>query len=85
VLVTLIDLSMMSRRELERRMVERGVGVDLGRVLKGRLQLRFCHVAAICQALDLHPLEFAAWCSGSRGSAVRSFSGSTGARAAEAV
>jgi hypothetical protein len=58
VLVTLIDLSMMSRREVERRMVERGVGVDLGRVLRGRLQLRLCHVAAICQALDLHPLEF---------------------------
>ncbi|HEV3073867.1 MAG TPA: hypothetical protein VHB47_05550 [Thermoanaerobaculia bacterium] len=27
-------------------------------MLRGRLQLRFCHVAAIWQALDLHPLEF---------------------------
>lgn len=58
VLATIIDLSMMSRREVGRRMAEQGVGVDLGRVLKGRLQLRFAHVAAICQALDLHPLEF---------------------------
>ena len=27
-------------------------------MLRGRLQLRFCHVAAIWQALDLHPSEF---------------------------
>jgi hypothetical protein len=54
----MIDLSMMSRREVARRMAEQGVGLDLGRVLKGRLQLRFCHVAAICQALELHPVEF---------------------------
>jgi hypothetical protein len=32
--------------------------VDLRRVLTGRLQLRFCHVITICQALDLHPLDF---------------------------
>jgi hypothetical protein len=36
VLATMIDLSMMSRREVARRMAERGVSVDLGRVLKGR-------------------------------------------------
>jgi hypothetical protein len=58
VLATMIDLSMMSRREVARRMAERGINMDLGRVLRGRLHLRFCHVAAICQALDLHPLEF---------------------------
>jgi hypothetical protein len=57
-LVELVDLSMLSRREVERRMVERGNGTDLGRLLSGRLALRLCHVVAICQAIDLYPLEF---------------------------
>ena len=58
VLLTVVDMSMLSRRELERRMIEHGgAGIDLGRLLKGRLQLKLVHVVAICQALDLHPLE----------------------------
>lgn len=57
-LVTLIDLSMLSRREVERRMIEHSEGTDLGRLLNGRLQLKLVHIVAICRAIDLHPMEF---------------------------
>lgn len=57
-LATVIDLSMMSRRQVERRLVEQGWGTDLGRLLGGRLDLKVAHVVAICRVLELHPLEF---------------------------
>jgi hypothetical protein len=58
VLVTLCNLSLMSRRTLAKRLAEEGGGTDLTRLLSGRLQLKLGHVVALCKALDIHPLEF---------------------------
>jgi hypothetical protein len=54
----LIDLSMMSRREVERRLLEQGCGTDLGRLLSGRLDLKLRHVVDICRVLNLQPMEY---------------------------
>jgi hypothetical protein len=54
----LIEFSGMSRREVERRLCERGCGTDLGRLLSGRLDLKMQHVLAICRVIDLAPPEF---------------------------
>ena len=57
-LAQLIELSGMSRREVERRLYRGGCGIDLWRLLTGRLQLRMKHVLAICRVIELEPLEF---------------------------
>ena len=57
-LAHLIDFSGMSRRELEQRLCQRGCGTDLGRLLKGRLDLKMTHVLALCRVIELEPLEF---------------------------
>jgi len=54
----LISLSMMSRRQVERRLVEQNCGTDLGRLLTGRLDLKVRHVVTICRVLGLHPMEY---------------------------
>jgi len=57
-LILLIEFSGMSRREVERRLCERGCGTDIGRLRSGRLDLKMQHVLAICRVIDLDPLEF---------------------------
>jgi hypothetical protein len=57
-LAHLIEFSGMSRREVEQRLCQRGCGTDLGRLLKGRLDLKMKHVLALCRVLELEPLEF---------------------------
>jgi hypothetical protein len=54
----LIELSGMTRREVERRLLEQGCGTDLGRLLSGRLDLKFRHIVDICRVIDMYPLEF---------------------------
>jgi hypothetical protein len=57
-LANLIEFSGMSRREVERRLCQRGCGTDLGRLLSGRLDLKVKHVLALCRVIELEPLEF---------------------------
>jgi hypothetical protein len=54
----LIELSGMSRREVERHLLDQGCGTDLGRLLSGRLDLKLRHIVDICRAIDVYPLEF---------------------------
>jgi hypothetical protein len=54
----LIELSGLSRREVERRLLEQGCGTDLGRLLGGRLDLKLRHVLDICRVIGIYPLEF---------------------------
>jgi hypothetical protein len=54
----LIELSGLSRREVEKLLVEQGAGTDLGRLLSGRLDLKLRHVVDICGVIGIHPLEF---------------------------
>jgi hypothetical protein len=56
-LAHLIELSGLSRREVERRLLEEGCGTDLGRLLGGRLDLKLRHVLDICRVIEIHPLE----------------------------
>jgi hypothetical protein len=57
VLAQLIEFSGKSRREVERRLLQRGCGTDLGRLLSGRLDLKMSHVLALCRVIELEPLE----------------------------
>jgi hypothetical protein len=57
-LSNLIEFSGMSRREVERRLLESDCGTDLGRLLSGRLDLKMKHLLALCRVIDLEPLEF---------------------------
>jgi hypothetical protein len=54
----LIELSGISRREVERRLLEQDCGTDLGRLLSGRLDLKLRHVLDIVRVLELDPGEF---------------------------
>ncbi|HVT19475.1 MAG TPA: hypothetical protein VHQ90_25260 [Thermoanaerobaculia bacterium] len=58
VLRHLIELSGMSQRDVEKRLVERGSGTDITRLLSGRLELKLRHVVDISRVLGIHPLEF---------------------------
>jgi hypothetical protein len=57
-LSNLIEFSGMSRREVERRLLESDCGTDLGRLLSGRLDPKMKHLLALCRVIDLEPLEF---------------------------
>lgn len=57
-LSSLIDLSDLSRREIERRLVGQGSGVDLNRLLAGKFELKLFQLLDVLQILDIHPLEF---------------------------
>jgi hypothetical protein len=54
----LIELSGLSRREIERRLLEQQAGTDLGRLLSGRLDLKLRHIVDIVRVIELHPHEF---------------------------
>ena len=53
----LIELSGLSRREVEKRLLEQGCGTDLGRLLSGKLDLKLRHIVDICRVIDVFPLE----------------------------
>ncbi|HEY6323015.1 MAG TPA: hypothetical protein VJA16_15805 [Thermoanaerobaculia bacterium] len=57
-LSSLIDLSDLSRREIERRLAGQGSGVDLNRLLAGKFELKLFQLLDVLQVLDIHPLEF---------------------------
>jgi hypothetical protein len=54
---TLIDLSWLSRREIERRLAEQGCGLDLNRLLGGKAALKLHQVLDVLRVLDVHPWE----------------------------
>jgi hypothetical protein len=54
----LIEFSGMSRRQVEKRLLEEGCGTDLGRLLSGRLDLKLRHVVDICRVIGIYPPEF---------------------------
>jgi len=55
---SVIDLSDLSRREIERRLGRQGSGMDLNRLLGGRFELKLFQVLDVLGVLDIHPLEF---------------------------
>jgi hypothetical protein len=55
---TLIDLSGLSRREIERRLAEQECGLDLNRLLGGKFALKLHQLLDLLRVLDVHPLEF---------------------------
>jgi len=57
-LSSLIDLSDLSRREIERRLAGQGSGVDLNRLLTGKFELKLFQLFDVLQVLDIQPLEF---------------------------
>jgi hypothetical protein len=54
---SLIDLSGLSRREIEKRLSAQGDGVDVTRLLAGRFEIKLRHVLDIAQVIGIHPLE----------------------------
>jgi hypothetical protein len=55
---SVIDLSDLSRREIERRLARQGAGLDLNRLLGGKFELKLFQVLDVLGVLDIHPLEF---------------------------
>jgi hypothetical protein len=53
----LIDLSGLSRRQIEQRLSALGRGIDLTRLLKGRFEMKVRHVLDLSDVLGIHPLE----------------------------
>jgi hypothetical protein len=53
----LIDLSGLSRRQVEQRLLENDCGTDLGRLLSGRLALKLAHILDICHVIGIYPQE----------------------------
>jgi hypothetical protein len=58
ILSDLIDLSGMSRREVERRLLEEDSGTDVNRLLAGKLDLKLRHILEICRLVGIYPLVF---------------------------
>jgi hypothetical protein len=58
ILSDLIDLSGMSRRELERRLIEEDAAIDVSRLLSGKLDLKLRHILEICRLVGIYPLVF---------------------------
>ncbi|HXO43211.1 MAG TPA: hypothetical protein VN999_17305 [Thermoanaerobaculia bacterium] len=59
ILLHLIELSGLSRREVERRLLSLGRGMDLGRLLvSGKLDLKLGHILDILCVIEVYPLEF---------------------------
>jgi hypothetical protein len=57
-LANLIEFSGLSRREVERRLLDNDCGTNLGRLLSGRQDLKMKHLLALCRVIDLEPVEF---------------------------
>ena len=54
---TLIDLSGLSLREIERRLAKQGGGLDLNRLLGCKFALKLHQVLDLLRVLDVHPWE----------------------------
>ena len=54
----LVDLSGLSRREIERRLAQHGPGFDVSRLLVGRFDLKLHQLLDILCVLEIHPVEF---------------------------
>jgi hypothetical protein len=52
-----IELSGLSRREVEKRLLAEGNGTDLCRLLSGRLDLKLRHILDICRVIGIYPQE----------------------------
>jgi hypothetical protein len=55
---SLVDLSGLSRREIERRLAQQGSGLDVSRLLSGKFELRLHQMLDVIRVLDIHPVEF---------------------------
>jgi hypothetical protein len=58
VLVGLVEISGLSRREVERRLAREEGGLDINRMLTGRYAMRFHQLVDVLAVLKVHPLEF---------------------------
>lgn len=58
VLDDLVDLSGLSRREIERRLAQQGSGFDVSRLISGRFELKLHQLLDILCVLEIHPVEF---------------------------
>src|SRR5258708_30334489 len=58
ILEELIGLAGMSKRELDRRLLEEESGTDVTRLLAGKLDLKLRHVLEICRVIGLSPHVF---------------------------
>jgi hypothetical protein len=56
-LSTLIDVSGLSRREIERQLAHQGCSLDLNRLLGGKSTIKLHQLLDIIRVLDVHPLE----------------------------
>jgi hypothetical protein len=54
----LVDLSGLSRREIERRLAQNGSGFDVSRLLVGRFGLKLDQLLDLLRVLEIHPVEF---------------------------
>jgi hypothetical protein len=54
----LISFSGLSRREVQRRLLEQGGGTDLSRLLSGKLDLKLRHILDILSVIEVAPIEF---------------------------
>lgn len=54
----LVGFSGLSYREIERRLLQQGFGLDVSRLLGGRFQLRLHQLLDILSVLEIHPAEF---------------------------
>jgi hypothetical protein len=54
----LVDLSGLSRREIERRLAQQGPGFDVSRLISGRFDLKLHQLLDILCVLEIHPVEF---------------------------
>lgn len=54
----LVDLSGLSRREIERRLAQQGSGFDVSRLISGRFDLKLHQLLDILCVLEIHPVEF---------------------------
>ena len=54
----LVDLSGLSRREIERRLAQQGSGFDVSRLISGRFELKLHQLLDILCVLEIHPVEF---------------------------
>jgi hypothetical protein len=54
---SLIDLSDLSRRAIEKRLAAEGRGIDMSRLLAGRFDLKLHQMLDILRVLDFHPVE----------------------------
>jgi hypothetical protein len=54
----LVDLSGLSRREIERRLAKQGCGLDLNRMLNGKFEIRIHQILDLIRVLDIQPMQF---------------------------